>query len=68
MIIGHWLDVYIMVTPGTVGSHWSIGLVQLGTFLGYAGLFLFVVFRSLAKAKLMPEGHPMLQESKYHHI
>ncbi|MEQ9261789.1 MAG: quinol:cytochrome C oxidoreductase [Owenweeksia sp.] len=68
MIVGHWLDVYIMITPGTVGANWSIGLVQIGTFLGYAGLFLFVVFSSLAKAKLMPEGHPMLQESKYHHI
>lgn len=68
MIIGHWLDVYIMITPGSVGGEWSIGLVELGTFLGFAGLFLFVVFRSLAKVSLMPEGHPMLQESKYHHI
>jgi len=68
MIIGHWLDVYIMVMPGTVGSHWSIGLVHLGTFLGYAGLFIFVVFRALAKAPLVPKNHPMLLESKYHHI
>lgn len=68
MIIGHWLDVYIMVHPGSVGEHWSIGLTHLGTFLGFAGLFILVVFRALAKAPLMPENHPMYIESKYHHI
>ncbi|MDZ7848808.1 MAG: hypothetical protein U5L96_19915 [Owenweeksia sp.] len=44
IIFGHWLDVFIMVMPGTVGSLWELGLVQLGTLLGYAGLFIFVVF------------------------
>ncbi len=68
IIIGHWLDVYIMVMPGTVGSLWSIGLVSIGTFLGFAGLFILVVFRSLAKAPLVSKNHPMLLESKYHHI
>ncbi len=68
MIIGHWLDVFIMISPGTVGAQWSIGLVQIGTFLGFAGLFLFVVFRTLAKAPLVPEKHPMFLESKYFHI
>jgi hypothetical protein len=67
MIVGHWLDVYILIHPGSVGGEWSIGWTHIGTFLGFAGLFLFVVFSSLAKAKLMPEGHPMLTESKHHH-
>lgn len=67
MIIGHWLDVFILINPGSVGEHWSLGLTDIGTFLGFAGLFLFVVFSSLAKAKLMPKGHPMLKESEHHH-
>lgn len=67
MIMGHWLDIFILINPGSVGAQWSIGLTDIGTFLGFAGLFLFVVFSSLAKAKLMPEGHPMLKESKHHH-
>ena len=67
MIIGHWLDVFILINPGSVGGQWSIGLTNIGTFLGFAGLFLFVVFSSLAKAKLMPKGHPMLKESELHH-
>lgn len=68
MIIGHWLDVYILITPGTVGAQWSLGLVHLGTFLGFAGLFIFVVFSALAKRSLLPVNHPMLEESKHFHI
>lgn len=68
MIIGHWMDVFIMVTPGTVGGQWSIGLTTIGTFLGFAGLFIYVVFTALSKAPLMIKNHPMLTESKYHHI
>jgi hypothetical protein len=68
MIFGHWLDVYIMIYPGSVGINWSIGLINMGTFLGFAGLFIFVVFRAISKAPLMPENHPMYIESKYHHI
>ncbi len=68
MLIGHWLDVFILITPGSVGGQWSIGLTHIGTFLGFAGLFIFVVFKALAKAPLMPTKHPMYVESKHHHI
>lgn len=68
IIFGHWLDVFIMVMPGTVGSLWSIGLVQIGTLLGFAGLFMFVVFTALSKKPLMIKKHPMFVESTHHHI
>ncbi|WP_417611218.1 quinol:cytochrome C oxidoreductase [Owenweeksia hongkongensis] len=68
MIIGHWLDVYILIHPGSVGGQWSIGLVNFGTFLGFAGLFIYVVFSALTKAPLMPKNHPMYVESEHHHI
>lgn len=68
MIIGHWLDFFMLFTPGAVGATWSIGLVQIGTFLGFAGLFLFVVFTAMSKRSFVPKNHPMLQESKYFHI
>lgn len=68
IIGGHWLDVYLMVTPGTVGSHWHIGLTEIGTFIGYLGLFLFSTFRELSKAALVPKNHPMLPESLHHHV
>jgi hypothetical protein len=68
IIFGHWLDVFIMIMPGTVGSLWSLGLVQIGTLLGFAGLFMFVVFTALSKKPLMIRKHPMFVESTYHHI
>jgi hypothetical protein len=68
IICGHWLDVFLMVTPGTVGEHWHIGFVEIGTFVGYLGLFLFSTFRELSNASLVPKNHPMLAESMHHHI
>ncbi len=64
LIMGHWLNVYIMVTPGTVGLEWNIGFTELGLFLGYIGLFILVVFSRLAKAPLRIENHPMNKESE----
>ena len=68
IICGHWLDVYLMVTPGTVGKGWSVGFTEVGTFIGYLGLFLFSTFRELSSAPLVPKNHPMLPESVHHHI
>lgn len=68
VLFGHWLDIFIMIMPGTVGSLWQVGLVQIGTLLGFAGLFIFVVFSSLAKRPLMMKKHPMFVESKHFHI
>jgi len=67
ILFGHWLDIFIMIMPGTVGSHWTLGLVQLGTMLGFVGLFILVVFRALSKAPLMPKNHPMYVESTHFH-
>jgi len=68
ILAGHWLDHFVMIMPGTVGTEWSIGLIDLGIFCGFMGLFIWVVFSSLAKAPLVPKNHPMLTESKLHHI
>jgi hypothetical protein len=68
IIAGHWIDVFLMIYPGTVGASASISLINIGTFLGFLGLFILVVFRALSKAPLIPENHPMAVESKYHHI
>ncbi len=44
------------------------GFLELGTFLGFLGLFFFVVFTSLAKAPLVPPNDPYLGESLHHHV
>ena len=33
ILLGHYLDFFVMIMPGTVGSHWNIGIVEVGTFL-----------------------------------
>ncbi len=68
ILCGHWLDVYVMVMPGTVGAHWHIGFIEIGTMIGYLGGFLLVTFKELSKAALVPKNHPMLAESLHHHI
>jgi hypothetical protein len=68
IILGHWLDVFVMVMPGTVGADWHIGFIEIGTMIGYLGGFLLVTFKELTKATLVPKNHPMLAESLHHHI
>lgn len=69
LIFTHWLDIYVMVMPGTVGSNWRVfSPLELGLFIGFAGLFLFVVLGQLAKAPIIVQKHPLLDESKHHQI
>ncbi len=68
IILGHWLDVFMMVTPGIMGKDWHLGFVELGTMVGYLGLFIWSTLSELSKATLVPKNHPMLQESLHHHI
>jgi len=66
IFVGHWLDVFLMVTPGSIG-HLEFGFPEIGMFVGFLGLFLFTVFRSLAKAPMVVKNHPFLEESKHLH-
>ena len=44
------------------------GLLEIGTFLGFLGLFLFSTFYFLAKAPLVAKNDPYLAESLHHHV
>lgn len=68
IIIGHWADVYMLVTPGSMGEFGKIGLVEVGLFLVFAGSFILVVLTTISKAPLMPKNHPYLEESLHHEI
>ncbi|MBN4049608.1 hypothetical protein JYT36_00100 [Bacteroidales bacterium AH-315-N07] len=67
VVIGHWLDFYLMIMPGTVGSEYGIGILEIGMFLGFAGLFGLTVGNSLTKAPLTPQKNPFMEESLHHH-
>lgn len=69
VIIGHWLDYYLMIMPGTMENHREFGITELFTFIGFAGLFTFLMLSALSKFEsLIPKKHPFLEESLHHHI
>jgi hypothetical protein len=68
IFFGHWMDVFMIVSPGVMKDHGTIGLVEVGTFLGFLGLFLYTVLNALSKRSLIVKGHPMLEESLHHNI
>jgi len=68
VFIGHWLDTFLIVSPGTVKSHWHLGFYEIGLMLGFLGLFLNVVLRTLTKAPLSVKNHPYMEESLHHEI
>ncbi|MFS4418720.1 quinol:cytochrome C oxidoreductase [Maribacter sp. 2307ULW6-5] len=67
ILVGHYLDIFVAVMPATVGDQWFIGIPEIGSVLFFAGLFIFVVFRSLATAPLQPKRNPFIEESKHFH-
>lgn len=67
ILVGHYLDVFNMIMPATVGDRWFIGLPEIGAILLFAGLFMFVVFTALSKAPLLAKRNPFIEESKHFH-
>ncbi len=68
IVVGHWLDVYIMVSGGSMGAQASIGFLEIGMAVAFLGLFIRVVLNNLTKAPLTPVNHPFLDESIHHDI
>ena len=76
IFVGHWMDTYIMVIPGSMAllgqdGHpliGTIGLMEIGTTIGFLGLFMYMVQHYLSKAPLVIKNHPMMEESLYHTI
>lgn len=67
ILLGHYVDLFNMVMPATVGTSWSFGFVELGSLLFFLGLFIFIVFTSLSKRPLEPKRNPLIEESKHFH-
>lgn len=63
VLIGHWINYYQMIMPGAVGEESGIGVIEIGMTVLYAGVFVFVVLRSLAKSPLSIKHDPFLKES-----
>jgi hypothetical protein len=55
-----------MVMPGTLFDQWEIGLLEIGMFLMFLGIFVYTVLNAISKAPLLQKNHPFLEESKHH--
>lgn len=72
LLLGHFVDIYLMVAP-KVFEHHNIdsisgyGVLQLLQLVGYFGLFIFVVGKALSKNKLVSTGDPQLEEGIHLH-
>jgi len=65
LIAGLWMDLYVEIFPGSVG-HSHPGFIEIGSFIGFAGLFAYVTGYYLSKAALVPKNHPYIEESYQH--
>ncbi len=63
VLVGHWLDLYIMVMPPLMGNEPTLGVWEIGTFIGMLALFFGVVLRKLQSIPLVPVNDPYLVES-----
>jgi hypothetical protein len=67
ILLGHYVDFFNMIMPGTVGDQWFIGVSEIASVLFFFGLFIYVVFSALTKAPMLPKRNPFIEESKHFH-
>lgn len=67
ILIGHYIDIFVMIMPATVGDQWFIGIPEISAVLLILGIFIYVVFNTLSKAPLLAKGSPFLKESEHFH-
>ncbi len=67
ILIGHWLNAYLLVAPGTLNTHGHIGFTEIGMGLGFAGMLIYLTLSTLSKESMEAKNHPMLDESKHLH-
>jgi hypothetical protein len=68
VIVGHWFDFYLMITPGVMKTDGAFGLLEIGMAMIFFAAFIYVMLNSLSKSPLYAKNHPMLEESLHHHI
>ncbi|MFN8415275.1 MAG: quinol:cytochrome C oxidoreductase [Cytophagaceae bacterium] len=72
VVVGHWLDFYMMFTPPILKQEGGLDgitlFMELGMGLIFVGIFSYMVLTALSKLALIPKNHPMIQESVHHHV
>ena len=68
ILVGHYIDVFLLVMPSTVGHNWGFGIPEIAALLFFAGLFILVVGNGLGKVSLRPKNDPFIKESENYHF
>ena len=68
VLAGHYIDVFLLIMPSTVGHYWYFGIPEIGALLFFLGLFILVVGMGLAKGSLRPKNDPYIRESENYHF
>ncbi len=63
ILVGHWLDLYIMVMPPLMGNEPTLGIWEIGMFVGMLALFFGFALRKLQSIPMVPVNDPYLVES-----
>lgn len=67
MLVGHALDLFILINPPMQTAGPSIGIWHLAPMIGIGCLFIELLLRKLAEAPLVPMRDPFLHESLEYH-
>ncbi|WP_426754040.1 hypothetical protein [Myxococcus sp. Y35] len=67
LLVGRWLDLYLMVVPGHQPDGVALGVFELAGFVGLGALFTLAVTRTVRETPMVPVGDPYLVESLHHH-
>lgn len=66
IIFGHWLDYFQMVMPGPLKAHWHINWYEIGIFMGFVGILIMAVSRTLSKSSLVAHNNLLIKETAVH--
>jgi hypothetical protein len=67
ILVGHYIDVFIMIMPATVGSQWYFGVPEISAISFFIGLMIYTTLNSFSKVSPIPKGNPFLKESEHFH-
>jgi hypothetical protein len=63
VLLGRWLDLYMMILPPVVGAASPPGVLEAGALLVIAGLAILFTALALGRASLIPVNDPLLAVS-----
>lgn len=67
VLVGRWLDVYMMIFPPLTEGGPVIGFPEIGVTLVAVAVAVLLIARGLGKAALLPLRDPYLSESLHYH-